>query len=78
MDPELIITDKVKNLQLLHGEASSLAMEPQQYSHTEDLVVCTFNLILLRKLPVAGNYHKCKWLRFEDGVSRTKCHSFHL
>ena len=38
----------------------------------------TFMFKELRKLPVAGNYHKCKWLRFEDGVSRPKCDSFHL
>ena len=32
----------------------------------------------LSTIPMAGNYHKCKRLRFEDGVSRTKCNSFHL
>ena len=27
---------------------------------------------------MAGNYHKCKRLGFEDGVTRTKCNSLHL
>ena len=57
MDPELIITDKVKNLQLLHGEASSLAMEPQQYSHTDDLAVfLVIECTSVEKILIACNH----------------------
>ena len=53
---------------------------PAIFTHRRPGVcICNHTCISdLRRIPMAGNYHKCKRLRFEDGVSRTKCNSFHL
>ena len=43
-------------LQLLQGEAASLSMEPQQYSHTVDLV-----FVFCNRIHIVFEHHTYGW-----------------